>query len=90
MALWIGQMISFIGDYFVYLAIPIVVNRLTGSALMVGLAMISSALPALVLGPIAGVFVDRWDRQRTMIASDMIRAVLVLFCLLVHTKRAGQ
>jgi DHA3 family macrolide efflux protein-like MFS transporter len=63
-----------------------VVNRLTGSALMVGLAMISSALPALVLGPIAGVFVDRWDRQRTMIASDMIRAVLVLFCLLVHTK----
>jgi MFS family permease len=61
MALWIGQMISFIGDYFVYLAIPIVVNRLTGSALMVGLAMISSALPALVLGPIAGVFVDRWD-----------------------------
>ena len=35
MALWIGQMISFIGDYFVYLAIPIVVNRLTGSAMMV-------------------------------------------------------
>ena len=86
MALWIGQMISFIGDYFVYLAIPIVVNRLTGSALMVGLSLISGAIPALLLGPIAGVFVDRWDRRRTMIASDMIRAALVLFCLLVHTK----
>ena len=86
MALWIGQMISFIGDYFVYLAIPIVVNRLTGSAMMVGLSLISSAIPALLLGPIAGVFVDRWDRRKTMIASDIIRAVLVLFCLLVHTR----
>ena len=86
MALWIGQMISFIGDYFVYLAIPIVVNRLTGSAMMVGLSLISSAIPALVLGPIAGVFVDRWDRRKTMIFSDIIRAGLVLFCLLVHTQ----
>ena len=79
-------MISFIGDYFVYLSIPIVVNRLTGSAMMVGLSLISSAIPALLLGPIAGVFVDRWDRRKTMIASDIIRAMLVLFCLLVHTK----
>jgi MFS family permease len=86
MALWIGQMISFIGDYFVYLAIPIVVNRLTGSAMMVGLSLISSAIPALLLGPIAGVFVDRWDRRKTMVASDIIRAVLVLYCLLVHTR----
>jgi DHA3 family macrolide efflux protein-like MFS transporter len=86
MALWFGQMVSFIGDYFVWLAIPIVVNRLTGSAMMVGLAAISSALPALVLGPVAGVFVDRWDRRRTMIISDLVRAGLVLFCLLVHTR----
>ena len=86
MALWIGQMISFIGDYFVYLAIPIVVNRLTGSAMMVGLSLIASAIPALVLGPIAGVFVDRWDRRKTMIFSDIVRAGLVLFCLLVHTR----
>lgn len=85
-ALWIGQIISFIGDYFVWLAIPIVINRLTGSALMVGLSMISNALPTLFLGPIAGVFVDRWDRRKTMIAADVIRAGLVLFCLLVQTK----
>ena len=76
MALWIGQMISFIGDYFYFLAIPIVVNRLTGSALMVGLSAIAGALPALLLGPVAGVFVDRWDRRRTMLVSDIVRAVL--------------
>ena len=85
MALWLGQTISFIGDYFYWLAIPIMVERLTGSALMVGLSVISSALPMLVLGPIAGVFVDRWDRKRTMIVADILRALLVLLCLTVRT-----
>jgi MFS family permease len=85
MALWIGQTISFIGDYFYWLAIPIMVERLTGSALLVGLSVISSALPMLVLGPIAGVFVDRWDRKKTMIVADILRALLVLLCLTVRT-----
>lgn len=48
MALWIGQTISFIGDYFNWLAIPIVVNRLTGSAMMVGFSFMANALPALI------------------------------------------
>ena len=85
MALWLGQTISFIGDYFYWLAIPIMVERLTGSSLLVGLSVISSALPMLVLGPVAGVFVDRWDRKRTMIVSDVARALLVLICLTVRT-----
>ncbi len=85
MALWVGQTISFVGDYFYWLAIPIMVERLTGSALMVGLSIISEALPSLLLGPVAGVFVDRWDRKRTMIAADLLRALLVLLCLLVRT-----
>jgi MFS transporter, DHA3 family, macrolide efflux protein len=77
-------MISFIGDYFVMLAVPIAVNRLTGSAMMVGLAYMSSAVPALFLGPVAGVFIDRWDRRKVMIASDLIRALLVLIMLTVR------
>ncbi|HSJ53289.1 MAG TPA: MFS transporter, partial [Anaerolineae bacterium] len=83
-ALWLGQTISFVGDYFYWLAIPIMVERLTGSSLQVGLSVISSALPMLLLGPVAGVFVDRWDRKRTMIVADLLRAFLVLFCLLVR------
>jgi MFS family permease len=47
--------------------------------------VIASALPMLLLGPVAGVFVDRWDRKRTMIISDLLRALLVLLCLLVRT-----
>jgi MFS family permease len=84
-ALWLGQTISFVGDYFYWLAIPIMVERLTGSALLVGLSVISSALPMLVLGPVAGVFVDRWDRRRTMIIADLLRGLLVLGCLTVQT-----
>jgi DHA3 family macrolide efflux protein-like MFS transporter len=83
--LWIGQMISAVGDYFYFLAIPILVERLTGSALLVGLSIISSSLPMLLLGPIAGVFVDRWDRKKTMIVADVLRGLLVLLCLLVRT-----
>lgn len=83
-ALWLGQTVSFIGDYFYFLAIPIMVEKLTGSALQVGLSVIANALPMLLLGPVAGVFVDRWDRKRTMIASDLLRALLVLFCLVVR------
>ena len=85
LALWLGQTISFVGDYFYWLAIPIMVERLTGSALQVGLSVMASALPMLLLGPVAGVFVDRWDRKRTMIAADLLRGLLVLVCLLVKT-----
>ncbi len=84
MALWLGQTVSFLGDYFYFLAIPIMVNKLTGSALMVGISTISNALPILLLGPVAGVFVDRWNRKTTMIISDLLRAGLVLLCLLVR------
>ena len=83
-ALWIGQAVSFVGDYFYWLAIPIMVERLTGSTLMVGLSVIATALPTLLLGPIAGVFVDRWDRKKTMVVSDVLRALLVLLCLFVQ------
>jgi MFS family permease len=83
--LWLGQIISFIGDYFLWLAIPIMVERLTGSTLMVGLSVIFNAIPMLLLGPVAGVFVDRWDRKWTMIVSDLLRGGLVLLCLLVQT-----
>jgi DHA3 family macrolide efflux protein-like MFS transporter len=85
LALWLGQTVSFIGDYFYWLAIPIMVEKLTGSALQVGLSVMASALPMLVLGPVAGVFVDRWDRKRTMIVADLLRAGLVLLCLFVRT-----
>lgn len=75
--LWIAQLISVAGSALTALAASILVYRLTDSALSVGLMLMATALPSLIVGLIAGVFVDRYDRKRIMIAADLIRAVLV-------------
>jgi MFS transporter, DHA3 family, macrolide efflux protein len=87
MALWIGQIVSAVGDYFFWLAMSLAVRRLTGSTAIMGVAMVAVALPNLLLGPLAGVMVDRWDRRKTMIASDLARTLIVLLCLAVHTRQ---
>ena len=76
--LWLGQLISTIGNALTSLAASIVVFRLTGSALSVGLMLIATSAPTLVFGLIAGVFVDRFDRKRIMIIADLARAVVVI------------
>jgi MFS family permease len=82
--LWIGQAISNTGDALTNLAILIVINRLTGSSAALGVMMVVVALPQLLFGLLSGVYVDRWDRRRTMIVSDVLRGLLVLGFLLVR------
>jgi DHA3 family macrolide efflux protein-like MFS transporter len=76
--LWLGQLVSTIGSALTSLAASIVVFRLTGSALSVGLMLIATSAPTLLVGLIAGVFVDRFDRKRIMIIADLARAVVVI------------
>jgi len=76
--LWLGQLVSTIGSALTSLAASIVVFRLTGSALSVGLMLIATSAPTLLFGLIAGVFVDRFDRKRIMIIADIARAVVVI------------
>ena len=75
--LWLGGLISFVGDWVLFIALPVYVYDLTGSALATGGMFIAQTAPRLLLGSIAGVFVDRWDRRRTMIAADLLRVVLI-------------
>ena len=75
--LWTGQLISTIGSSLTSLAASILVYRLTGSAASVGLMLMATAAPTILVGLLAGVFVDRYDRKRIMIAADLSRAVLV-------------
>jgi MFS transporter, DHA3 family, macrolide efflux protein len=74
---WSGQLVSTVGSSLTSLAASILVYRLTNSALSVGLMLMATAAPSIFLGLIAGVFVDRFDRKRIMIAADLIRAALV-------------
>ena len=76
--LWSAQFISIAGTSLSTLAAGVVVYRVTGSALNVGLMMIATVLPSLCVGAIAGVFVDRGDRRHIMLASDLLRAALVM------------
>ena len=76
--LWLGQLVSTIGNALTSLAASIVVFRITGSALSVGLMLIATSAPTLLFGLIAGVFVDRFDRKRIMIIADIARAVVVI------------
>jgi CRP-like cAMP-binding protein/predicted MFS family arabinose efflux permease len=81
--LWIGRLISTSGSALTDLAAGILIYRLTGSALSVGLLLMVTALPSLVLGLLAGVFADRFDRKRIMLAADLVRAALVVAIPLV-------
>ena len=77
-AFWLAGTISVFGDRLHQIALGVMVLALTGSAMQTGLVFLAATLPNLLLGPIAGTFVDRWDQKRVMIASDLIRAGLVL------------
>ena len=84
--LWFGQFISIIGDWVLFIALPFYTYSLTGSVLATGAMFIVSTLPRLLLGSVAGVFVDRWDRKRTMIVADLLRVVLVAMLVLVRSR----
>ena len=75
--LWVGQVVETIGASLTSLAASILVYRLTGSAASVGLMLMASAAPTVLVGLLAGVFVDRYDRKRIMVVADLSRAVLV-------------
>src|SRR5579863_1373823 len=75
---WTGQVVSEIGDHFNNVAVFALALANTRSGLVVTGIMLSRAIPAVMAGPVAGVLLDRLDRKRIMIASDLIRAVVAI------------
>jgi MFS family permease len=78
-AVWLAGTISLFGDRLHQIAIGVMVLSVTGSALQTGMVFLAATLPNLLLGPIAGTFVDRWNQKHVMVVSDLLRAGLVLF-----------
>ena len=86
--MWMGQVVSEIGDHFNNIAVFALGMALTHSGIVVTGIMLARAVPAITVGPLAGVMLDRFDRKRIMIASDLLRAVFAVgFILTVHHER---
>ena len=88
--LWVGQVISEIGDNFNNIAVFSLAMKITHSGLVVSGIMLSRAIPAVMAAPLAGVILDRFDRKRIMLASDLVRAVVALaFVLTLHHQQTS-
>lgn len=83
--LWTAQVVSDFGDSLTLFTLLFLVQRLTGDETAVATVLIASALPTLVVGLVAGVWVDRWNLKRVMVVSDLVRAGLVLCLLFVQS-----
>jgi MFS family permease len=74
--LWAARTVSQWGDIFSFVALAILIYRLTGSGLGVAGVVVAEIVPVLLLAPLAGVVVDRLPRIRVMVAADLVRALL--------------
>ena len=74
---WLGQTISNLGSSFTLFALPLLVFKLTGSPLNLGVAAAMEFVPYLLFGLVIGAWVDRLDRKRLMVATDVGRAAVV-------------
>jgi MFS family permease len=83
--MWLGQIVSEVGDHFNTIAVLSLALHVTGSGAAVGGVMIARTLPAILAAPVAGVILDRMDRRKIMIASDLVRAVVAALFVLVLT-----
>lgn len=87
--LWLGQIISNFGDSLAQMAlIALVYKRSPGSVMELAKVVFFTVVPVFIIGPVAGVYVDRWNRKWTMIISDILRGLLVFLIplLIVFTK----
>jgi MFS family permease len=86
--LWVGQVISEVGDHFNNIAVFALAMRYADSGLVVAGVLISRAIPMLLAGPLAGVVLDRFDRKRVMMASDLVRFVIAI--LFIPVSQTGH
>jgi DHA3 family macrolide efflux protein-like MFS transporter len=88
--LYLGQLVSIAGDFLAIFAVVSIASfRLRATPAQITGVTISYMLPLAIFGPLAGVFIDRWNPRRTMIMSDLTRALLVLLLLRQSTDLSG-
>ena len=83
--LWLGGLISTMGDWVLNVGLPIYAYLLTRSVLFLSISVLLTSIPNILLGSIAGVFVDRWDRKRTLVIVNLLLALGLLLLLFVRS-----
>ncbi|HEX5546960.1 MAG TPA: MFS transporter, partial [Ktedonobacterales bacterium] len=83
--LWCAGLISQAGDWVLLIGLPIYVYILTRSLLATSITFAAGIVPQIVLGSVAGVFVDRWNRKRTLVIANLLLAAALLPLMLVRT-----
>ncbi|MBP2642702.1 MAG: protein of unknown function DitE [Firmicutes bacterium] len=76
--LWVGQLVSQLGDRAYNIALLWWLFEKTKSPLIVSSFLIAAMLPELLIGPVAGVYIDRWNKKKTLVVSDFARGVIIL------------
>jgi MFS transporter, DHA3 family, macrolide efflux protein len=84
--LWLGQIVSDFGDSLAMLSLLILINQLTGSTAALATMLIVLTVPQITFGLVAGVYVDRLDRKRIMLLSDLLRGLLILGLIFVNSR----
>ncbi len=82
---WLGGLVSLAGDWVLIVGLPLVVYEMTHSTLATSTMFMAGTLPRLPLGSVAGVFVDRWDRRRTLVVTNMLMGLGLLPLLAVRS-----
>lgn len=80
---FVAQVISYLGDWFSFVAIIGLIDDLTGSQFLISLVVVAFSLPSFLASPIAGSMADRFDRRRILVIVSMVQAVAALGLLLV-------
>ncbi len=79
-------LVSMTGDWLLHIGLAFLVYDMTGSTLASGATLIAAVVPSILLGSVAGVLVDRWDRRRTMIGCDVLQIACLAPLLLVDAQ----
>ena len=85
-SLWLAALISDAGDWLLFIALPIVVYRETGSALGTSLAFLIELAPGIGFAALVGRLADRWDRRRMLLVVSLLQALALLPLLFVHDR----
>ncbi|MEZ4618018.1 MAG: MFS transporter [Caldilineaceae bacterium] len=79
--LWWGGLVSLTGNRVLSIALPFYIYQQTGSTLATATMVLATSLPSMLFSSIAGVFVDRWERKRLMVVTNLLLSSCCCPCL---------